>query len=85
MSMHTHTHTMHAAVWLLFFVCGGLIILLTPHLLLSCILANQSEAGLAALGECPYDPGGYFVCKGVEKVPTHTLRCGFVVTAPLVQ
>ena len=33
-----------------------------------CLLRNKSEAELAAMKECPYDPGGYFVIKGVEKV-----------------
>jgi hypothetical protein len=33
-----------------------------------CVLAGKSEADLAALGECPYDPGGYFVVRGAEKV-----------------
>lgn len=33
-----------------------------------CVLAGKSEEGLAALKECPFDPGGYFVVKGVEKV-----------------
>mmetsp|Transcript_38743 Transcript_38743/g.50119 ORF Transcript_38743/g.50119 Transcript_38743/m.50119 type:complete len:1149 (-) Transcript_38743:193-3639(-) len=33
-----------------------------------CVLAGKSEDGLAALKECPFDPGGYFVVKGVEKV-----------------
>eukprot|EP00899_Mesostigma_viride_P029397 jgi/Mesvir1/9642/Mv12138-RA.1 len=33
-----------------------------------CVLNGKSEAELAALGECPLDPGGYFVVKGVEKV-----------------
>jgi len=33
-----------------------------------CVLAGKSEAELAAMKECPYDPGGYFVVKGVEKV-----------------
>ena len=32
------------------------------------MLAGKSEEGLAALKECPFDPGGYFVVKGVEKV-----------------
>ena len=33
-----------------------------------CVLRGKSESELAALKECPYDPGGYFVVKGVEKV-----------------
>jgi DNA-directed RNA polymerase III subunit RPC2 len=33
-----------------------------------CVLANRSDAELAELGECPIDPGGYFVVKGMEKV-----------------
>eukprot|EP00210_Caulerpa_lentillifera_P008427 g8039.t1 len=33
-----------------------------------CVLANKSEKALAKLGECPLDPGGYFVVKGTEKV-----------------
>eukprot|EP01135_Chromosphaera_perkinsii_P003763 Nk52_evm9s255 gene=Nk52_evmTU9s255 len=33
-----------------------------------CILRGKSEAELASLLECPHDPGGYFVVKGVEKV-----------------
>jgi DNA-directed RNA polymerase III subunit RPC2 len=33
-----------------------------------CYLRNKSEDELADLGECPLDPGGYFVVKGVEKV-----------------
>lgn len=33
-----------------------------------CILRNLSDRQLEEVGECPYDPGGYFVCKGVEKV-----------------
>eukprot|EP00532_Pseudo-nitzschia_australis_P009769 CAMPEP_0168242180 /NCGR_PEP_ID=MMETSP0140_2-20121125/23258_1 /TAXON_ID=44445 /ORGANISM="Pseudo-nitzschia australis, Strain 10249 10 AB" /LENGTH=1278 /DNA_ID=CAMNT_0008177215 /DNA_START=92 /DNA_END=3928 /DNA_ORIENTATION=- len=32
-----------------------------------CILYGKSEHELAKLKECPYDPGGYFVVKGVEK------------------
>lgn len=34
----------------------------------NCRLMNKSEAELAELKECPYDPGGYFIVKGVEKV-----------------
>ena len=33
-----------------------------------CLLRNKTEAELQAMKECPYDPGGYFVIKGVEKV-----------------
>ncbi|XP_058743798.1 DNA-directed RNA polymerase III subunit 2-like [Vicia villosa] len=33
-----------------------------------CVLNNRDEAELARLGECPLDPGGYFVIKGTEKV-----------------
>ena len=30
--------------------------------------AGKSDAQLCALKECLYDPGGYFIVKGVEKV-----------------
>ena len=33
-----------------------------------CLLRNKSERELAQMKECPYDPGGYFIVKGVEKV-----------------
>lgn len=33
-----------------------------------CILHGSSDAELANHGECPLDPGGYFVVKGQEKV-----------------
>ena len=33
-----------------------------------CVLTGKSEAELAQLSECPLDPGGYFICKGNEKV-----------------
>eukprot|EP00927_Polykrikos_kofoidii_P028729 TRINITY_DN25000_c0_g1_i1.p1 TRINITY_DN25000_c0_g1~~TRINITY_DN25000_c0_g1_i1.p1 ORF type:complete len:1285 (+),score=203.20 TRINITY_DN25000_c0_g1_i1:75-3929(+) len=33
-----------------------------------CVLNGKSEDELTALGECPYDPGGYFIVKGVERV-----------------
>jgi DNA-directed RNA polymerase beta subunit len=33
-----------------------------------CVLNGKSDKELAALGECPLDPGGYFVVKGVERV-----------------
>eukprot|EP00126_Sphaerothecum_destruens_P010425 Sdes_comp20738_c0_seq1m16591 len=34
----------------------------------NCVLHDKSESEMAKLEECPYDPGGYFVVKGVEKV-----------------
>ncbi|KAL3822037.1 hypothetical protein ACHAXA_007830 [Cyclostephanos tholiformis] len=33
-----------------------------------CLLRDKSERELARMKECPYDPGGYFIVKGVEKV-----------------
>jgi DNA-directed RNA polymerase III subunit RPC2 len=33
-----------------------------------CLLKDKSERELAQMKECPYDPGGYFIIKGVEKV-----------------
>ncbi|KAJ8774049.1 hypothetical protein K2173_009480 [Erythroxylum novogranatense] len=33
-----------------------------------CVLDGKTEAELARLGECPLDPGGYFIVKGTEKV-----------------
>ncbi|KMZ68265.1 hypothetical protein ZOSMA_243G00040 [Zostera marina] len=33
-----------------------------------CVLNGKDEFELAKLGECPLDPGGYFVVKGAEKV-----------------
>ncbi|CAN6586820.1 hypothetical protein ACFX13_014177 [Malus domestica] len=33
-----------------------------------CTLLGKNEAELAKLGECPLDPGGYFIIKGNEKV-----------------
>ncbi len=34
----------------------------------NCILTGKSSQELAKLNECPIDPGGYFVVRGVEKV-----------------
>ena len=34
----------------------------------NCVLADKNDSELAKLNECPYDPGGYFVVKGQEKV-----------------
>jgi len=33
-----------------------------------CLLYGRSDKELARMGECPLDPGGYFVVKGSEKV-----------------
>lgn len=33
-----------------------------------CMLHNKTERQVANMKECPYDPGGYFIIKGVEKV-----------------
>ena len=33
-----------------------------------CVLTGKNKAQLAAMNECPLDPGGYFVVKGTEKV-----------------
>ena len=33
-----------------------------------CALHGKSEEEMALLGECPLDPGGYFIIKGAEKV-----------------
>ncbi|CAM0136899.1 DNA-directed RNA polymerase III complex subunit Rpc2 [Umbelopsis sp. WA50703] len=46
-------------------VIGRLPIMLRSQ---QCVLTGKSEAELAKLTECPLDPGGYFVVKGVEKV-----------------
>nr|WCZ58372.1 RNA polymerase III subunit RPC2 [Paratrimastix eleionoma] len=48
----------------------GLVIGRMPIMLRSsyCVLYNKTAEELARLGECPLDPGGYFVVKGVEKV-----------------
>ncbi|TVU33733.1 hypothetical protein EJB05_25566, partial [Eragrostis curvula] len=46
-------------------VIGYMPIMLRSH---TCILNGKDEAELARLGECPLDPGGYFVVKGTEKV-----------------
>lgn len=35
---------------------------------MKCLLRGKSERELAQMKECPYDPGGYFIVKGVEKV-----------------
>ncbi|XP_064629058.1 DNA-directed RNA polymerase III subunit RPC2-like [Lineus longissimus] len=34
----------------------------------NCVLTDKTPAELAKLNECPLDPGGYFIVKGVEKV-----------------
>ncbi|ELR20086.1 DNAdirected RNA polymerase, beta subunit [Acanthamoeba castellanii str. Neff] len=49
---------------------NGIVIGRMPIMLKSskCILTGKNEQELAALQECPLDPGGYFVVKGVERV-----------------
>ena len=44
---------------------GSLPIMLRSEL---CYLSGRNEMELAKMGECPLDPGGYFVVKGQEKV-----------------
>ena len=34
----------------------------------NCMLSGRTDAELAAMGECPLDPGGYFIVRGQEKV-----------------
>uniref|UniRef100_A0A1D1YTE4 DNA-directed RNA polymerase subunit beta n=2 Tax=Anthurium amnicola TaxID=1678845 RepID=A0A1D1YTE4_9ARAE len=48
----------------------GVVIGRMPIMLRSCrcVLNGKDEDELARLGECPLDPGGYFVVKGTEKV-----------------
>ncbi|GJN21646.1 hypothetical protein PR202_gb09144 [Eleusine coracana subsp. coracana] len=48
------------------FIIGYLPIMLRSR---ACILNGKDEAELAKHGECPLDPGGYFVVKGTEKIP----------------
>ncbi len=49
---------------------AGVVIGRMPVMLRSCrcVLTNKTPAELSFVKECPYDPGGYFVVKGVEKV-----------------
>jgi DNA-directed RNA polymerase III subunit RPC2 len=44
---------------------GSLPIMLRSQL---CHLRGKNEKQLAKMGECPMDPGGYFVVRGTEKV-----------------
>ena len=48
----------------------GMVIGRIPVMLRSsrCILSNKTDEEMASLGECPLDPGGYFVVNGTEKV-----------------
>ncbi|XP_064484675.1 DNA-directed RNA polymerase III subunit RPC2-like [Ornithodoros turicata] len=34
----------------------------------NCVLADKSPYEMSVMNECPYDPGGYFVVNGVERV-----------------
>jgi hypothetical protein len=53
---------------------GGIVIGRIPIMLRSsrCILSGKSEDEQARLGECPLDPGGYFVVKAGEVLRTST-------------
>jgi hypothetical protein len=43
-----------------------------------CILSRlTSEEQMAHANECPYDPGGYFVIRGTEKVGEYFQRHKF--------
>jgi len=45
----------------------------------NCVLSDKNSAELAQMNECPYDPGGYFICKGVEKVMMFCWCCSMLV------
>ncbi|KAL4423845.1 hypothetical protein ABPG75_001146 [Micractinium tetrahymenae] len=49
---------------------GAIVIGRMPIMLRSdrCVLTGKSEEELARVGECPLDPGGYFIVRGTEKV-----------------
>eukprot|EP00271_Cylindrocystis_brebissonii_P011391 TRINITY_DN2883_c0_g1_i3.p1 TRINITY_DN2883_c0_g1~~TRINITY_DN2883_c0_g1_i3.p1 ORF type:complete len:1136 (+),score=226.28 TRINITY_DN2883_c0_g1_i3:22-3408(+) len=49
---------------------GAIVIGRMPLMLRSsrCVLFGKTETELAKLGECPLDPGGYFIVRGTEKV-----------------
>ncbi|XP_042432808.1 DNA-directed RNA polymerase III subunit 2-like [Zingiber officinale] len=49
---------------------AGLVIGRMPIMLRSshCVLSGKDDDELSKLGECPLDPGGYFIVKGTEKV-----------------
>jgi DNA-directed RNA polymerase III subunit RPC2 len=34
----------------------------------NCVLTGKGPQELSKLNECPLDPGGYFIVRGVEKV-----------------
>ncbi|KAJ1916405.1 DNA-directed RNA polymerase III complex subunit Rpc2 [Mycoemilia scoparia] len=48
----------------------GVVIGRMPIMLRSnkCVLTNKTDKQMAAMQECPLDPGGYFIVKGTEKV-----------------
>lgn len=45
----------------------------SPSVTDRCVLANKSEADLFRLGECPLDPGGYFIVRVSESKPLSTV------------
>ena len=50
-----------------------------------CVLSGSSDEELAAQKECPFDPGGYFIIKGVEKVilMQEQVRCNTTRQSPI--
>lgn len=64
---------------------NGIVIGHMPVMLRSCVchLTGKSEAQLATMKECPYDPGGYFIVKGVEKVQIIDSNTQYLLSSPV--
>lgn len=51
-----------------------------------CVLANKSEADLFKLGECPLDPGGYFIVRvGQKDTADHLQLSAMLCLAPCMR
>ncbi|KAK3019474.1 hypothetical protein RJ639_005158 [Escallonia herrerae] len=50
-----------------------------------CVLYEKDEEELARRGECPLDPGGYFVMKGTEKVHENNFRSKCIYVAVMLR
>lgn len=48
-----------------------------------CILHNKNDDEIQRLGECPLDPGGYFIVKGTEKVGCASQRLARASSFPI--